>query len=147
MNDNDFYPYAYCEIGQRYYESHSGHYKKRISMVGGLCREAFLAPFMFNGHCNTQVFEVYIEKILIPTLTPGKIIVVDNASFHQSQKIKDFIAKADCQFIYLPPYSPDLNPIEHYWHKIKNAIRKQMRNVEITLENAMENTLKTMSIN
>lgn len=146
MNDNDFYPYAYCKIGQRYYESRPGHYKKRISMVGGFCGEAFLAPFMFEGHCNTNVFEIYIEKILVPTLTPGKIVVIDNASFHQSQKIKELIENAGCQLLYLPPYSPDLNPIEHYWHKIKNAIRKLMRDVKINLENAMENILKNISI-
>ena len=66
MNDNDFYPYAYCEIGKRHYEAHSGHHKKRLSMVGGLCKEAFLAPFMFEGYCNTEIFELYIEKILVP---------------------------------------------------------------------------------
>lgn len=146
MNDNAFYPYAYCEIGKRYYESRSGHHKKRISMIGGLCKERFLAPFMFEGHCDTPIFELYIEKILVPVLTPGKIVVIDNASFHQSQRIRDLIEKARCQLIYLPPYSPDLNPIEHYWHKIKNAIRKLMRDVKITLEDAMENTLKQLSI-
>ena len=91
MNDNDFYPYAYAEIGKRYYESRPGHYKKRISMVGGLCVQKFLAPFMFEGHCNTQTFELYLEKILVPTLSPGKIVVIDNASFHSSSKIKDLI--------------------------------------------------------
>jgi transposase len=146
MNDNDFYPYVYAEIGKRYYESRPGHYKKRISMVGGLCAQQFLAPFMFEGHCNTKTFELYLEKILVPTLSPGKIVVIDNASFHSSSKIKDLIEKAGCQLFYLPPYSPDLNPIEHYWHKIKTAIRKIMRDVEIKLQDAMENTLKNMSI-
>lgn len=54
--------------------------------------------------------------------------------------------KAGCQLFYLPPYSPDLNPIEHHWHNIKTAIRKIMRDVEITLQDAMETTLKNMSI-
>jgi transposase len=146
MNDNDFYPYAYCEVGKRYYESRPGHHKKRISMIGGLCKETFLAPFMFEGYCDTSIFELYIEEILVPVLMPGKIIVIDNASFHQSERIRDLIEKAGCQLIYLPPYSPDLNPIEHYWHKIKNAIRKLMRDVKITLEDAMESTLKHLSI-
>lgn len=145
MNDNDFYPYAYSEVGQRHYESRPGHYKKRISMMGGLCEEEFSAPFMFEGHCDTKIFECYIENILVPTLVPGKTVVMDNASFHQSQKIKQFIENAKCQLFYLPPYSPDLNPIEHDWHKIKTVIRKTMRDVEIKLENAMETTLKNMS--
>lgn len=146
MNDNDFYPYAYSEVGKRHYESRPGHYKKRISMIGGLCAQYFIAPFMFEGHCDTRIFECYIENILVPMLTPGKTVVIDNASFHQSQRIKDLIKNAGCQLIYLPPYSPDLNPIEHYWHKLKTIIRKKMRDTEITLQNAMESTLKYMSI-
>ena len=146
MNDNDFYPYAYSAIGKRYYEAHPGHYKKRISMIGGLCNHNFMAPFMFQGHCNTEVFEEYLEKILIPQLTKGMIVVIDNASFHKTAKIKKLMQAAGIKLIYLPPYSPDLNPIEHYWHKIKNSIRKLMRNSKLLLENAMEKTLKDMAI-
>lgn len=146
MNDNDFYPYAYSAIGERYYEAHPGHYKKRMSMIGALCNQDFMAPFMFQGHCNTEVFERYIEKILIPKLTKGKTVIIDNASFHKSEKIKNLMQAAGIKLIYLPPYSPDLNPIEHYWHKIKNSIRKLMRNSKLLLENAMEQTLKETSI-
>ena len=146
MNDNDFYPYAYAEIGERYYESRPGHYKKRISMIGALCEQTFSAPFMFPGHCDTKIFDCYIENILVPTLTAGKIIVLDNASFHQSQKIKDLIKNVGCKLIYLPPYSPDLNPIEHYWHKIKTVIRKKMRDIKILLEDAMCDVLAEMSM-
>lgn len=146
MNDNDFCPYAYSAIGARHYEAHPGHYTKRISMIGGLCNNQFMAPFMFQGHCNTGVFELYIEKVLAPTLKARMIVVVDNASFHKSLKIKNLIENAGAKLIFLPPYSPDLNPIEHYWHKIKTVIRKMMRDAKMILENAMENTLKEMSI-
>lgn len=141
MNDNDFYPYAYSKVGNRHYASHPGHYKKRISMIGGLCVDSFQAPFMFEGHCNTSIFEMYVEKVLCPTLTPGLTVIIDNASFHKSKKIKNLIENSMCQLIYLPPYSPDLNPIEHYWHKIKTAIRKIMRDTKDILENAMQNVL------
>lgn len=146
MNDNDFYPYAYSAIGKRHYEAHPGHYKKRISMIGGLCNKDFMAPFMFQGHCNTAVFEQYVEKILIPQLSEGMIIVIDNASFHKSSKIKNLIQFAGLKLIYLPPYSPDLNPIEHHWHKIKTAIRKIMRDTKIFLQEAMESVLNNMAI-
>jgi len=145
MNDNDFYPYAYSFVGQRYYEAHPGHYKKRISMIGGLCENKFQAPFMFEGHCNTVVFELYVEKILIPSITSGMVVVIDNASFHKSQKIKQLIESAGCQLVYLPAYSPDLNPIEHWWHKIKTAIRKKMREARMALQEAMESSLKQMA--
>lgn len=145
MNDNDFCPYAYSLVGERHYEAHPGHYTKRISMIGGLCGERFMAPFMFEGHCNTAVFETYVEKILVPSLKASMIVVVDNASFHKSVRIKNLIEKTGAKFIFLPPYSPDLNPIEHYWHKIKTVIRKMMRDTKMTLDNAMENALKNAS--
>jgi hypothetical protein len=87
MNDNDFCSYAYSAIGARHYEAHPGHYTKRISMIGGLCNNQFMAPFMFQGHCNTAVFELYIEKVLVPTLKSRMIVVVDNASFHKPLKM------------------------------------------------------------
>lgn len=144
MNDNDFYPYAYCAVGKRYYEAHPGHYKKRISMMGGLCGKRFQAPFILEGHCNTSTFEVYIECVLAPTLKPGMTVIIDNASFHKSATIRSLIEKVGCQLIFLPPYSPDLNPIEHYWHKIKTAIRKKMRDSKVMLDEAMGKSLKEM---
>ena len=145
MNDNDFYAYAYSVIGKRYYEAHPGHYTKRISMIGGLCNKKFMAPFMFEGHCNTAVFEVYVEEVLVPTLKTGMVVVIDNASFHKSTKIKNLIENAGAKLMYLPPYSPDLNPIENYWHKIKTVIRKMMRDTKMMLDEAMGNVLKEMS--
>jgi transposase len=146
MNDNDFCAYAYSEIGKRHYEPHPGHYTKRISMIGGLWNKNFIAPFMFQGHCNTAVFEWYLEHVLVPTLEIGRVVVIDNASFHKSKRIKKLIENAGATLIYLPPYSPDLNPIEHYWHKIKTAIRKMMRDTKIALDDAMANLLNDTSI-
>ena len=91
MNDNDFCPYAYSAIGTRHYEAHPGHYTKRISMIGGLCNQSFMAPFMFEGHCNTTVFELYVEHVLAPKLKMGMVVVIDNASFHKSTRIKNLI--------------------------------------------------------
>ena len=146
MNDNDFCPYAYSLIGHRHYEAHPGHYTKRISMIGGICNKKFQAPFMFEGHCNTATFEAYIEKVLALSLKPGMTVIIDNASFHKSAKIKKLIGDAGCELIFLPPYSPDLNPIEHYWHKIKTAIRKLMRDAKCVLDDAMASTLKKISM-
>ena len=84
MNDNDFYPYAYSAVGTWHYEAHPGHYTQRISMIAGLCNQDFIAPFMFKGHCNTAVFELYVEQILVPVLKKDMLVVIDNASFHKS---------------------------------------------------------------
>jgi transposase len=82
----------------------------------------------------------------VPKLKMGMVVVIDNASFHKSTRIKSLIESVGATLIYLPPYSPDLNPIEHYWHKIKTTIRKMMRDTKMLLDEAMENTLKNMSI-
>jgi putative transposase len=146
MNDNDFCPHAYSAIGKRHYEAHPGHYTKRISMIAGLCNKNFMAPFMFEGHCNTTVFELYIKHILAPQLEAGMVVVIDNASFHKSKSIRQLIEDAGAKLIFLPPYSPDLNPIEKWWHKIKTAIRKLLRDTDMLLDEAMGNTLKNESI-
>ena len=146
MNDNDYYPSVYSMIGKRYYEAHPEHYTKRISMIGGWCEKNFQAPFMFEGHCNTATFEVYVEQVLVPTLEIGMSVIIDNANFHKSLKIRNLIEGVGCQLMFLPPYSPDLNSIEHYWHKIKTIIRKKMRDTRMLLNEAMGKVLKEMCI-
>lgn len=82
------------------------------------------APFLFEGYSNQAVYETYVEQILAPSLRPGMVVIIDNARFHKSEKIERLIAAAGCRIIFLPPYSPDFNPIEHYWTAVKDAIRK-----------------------
>ncbi len=72
--------------------------------------------------------------------------MLDDTGFHKSLKIKSLIENTGAKLIYLPPYSPDLNPIEHYWNKIKNSIRKIIRNTNLLLDAAMTNVLREMSI-
>ena len=79
----------------------------------------------FTGTCNRDLFEMWLEKCLLPKLNPGDIIVIDNASFHKSQAIEDLIAKFGCELLYLPPYSPDFNPIENWWFVLKNWMRQR----------------------
>ena len=146
MNDNEYYPYAYSKKGQRYYEAHPGHRSKRLSMIGAWCNRRFIAPFMFEGHCNTKLFEIYLAKILIPQLKPGSNVIMDNASFHKSQNIQNLIKNAKCQLLYLPPYSPDFNPIEKFWNKAKNVIKKKMRKAAQSLDDAMLEALNRLSI-
>lgn len=78
---------------------------------------------VFKGTCNTAVFNTWLSLVLIPNLRPGQIIIMDNASFHKSAKTKDLIESAGCKLLYLPPYSPELNPIERTWANIKRKIR------------------------
>lgn len=85
-----------------------------------------IAPLTFHGTCNTEFFNKWIEEFLITELKPGQTVIMDNVSFHKSPKTKELIEKAGCKLLYLPPYSPDLNPIEKFWANLKKWIKKQI---------------------
>jgi transposase len=77
-----------------------------------------------EGSMTALVFEVYIERVLSPTLKPGQVVVMDNLSAHKGSKVRKLIEAQDCELLYLPPYSPDLNPIEEAFSKVKGLLRQ-----------------------
>lgn len=119
------YPYGYCEVGQRFYALKSGKRSERVSWIAALKEGGLFAPMTFAGCCNRDLFELWLEECLLPQLKPGDVIVIDNASFHHGQAIEEIVAQAGCEIWYLPPYSPDLNEIEHWWFALKNWMRQQ----------------------
>ena len=88
----------------------SGKYYERTNIIAGYVDKKSIAPMVFNGSCNTLLFEHWVEKFLIKELIPGQVVIMDNASFHKSQRTKELIESVGCKLIFLPPYSPDLNP-------------------------------------
>ncbi|WP_202149207.1 transposase, partial [Candidatus Sarmatiella mevalonica] len=84
------------------------------------------APMVFNGSCNTQLFESWVEQFLIKELKAGQVVIMDNAAFHRSQKTKDLIESVGCKVIFLPPYSPDFNPIEKFWANMKRWVKQKI---------------------
>lgn len=105
-------------IGKR-----SGKYYERTNIIAGLVNNKSIAPFVFNGSCNKKLFENWVEQFLVKELKAGQIVVMDNAAFHKSQKTKELIESVGCRLIFLPPYSPDLNPIEKFWANMKRWIK------------------------
>ena len=83
-----------------------------------------VAPLVFDGPINAQVFEAYVEQFLAPTLRAGDIVVMDNLSSHKRPKVRDPIEATGAHLLYLPPYSPDFNPIENMFSKLKALLRK-----------------------
>ncbi len=106
----------------------SGKYYERTNIVAGYVNKKAIAPLVFNGSCNTKLFETWVEECLIKELNYGQYVVLDNASFHKSQKIQDLIESVGCRVIFLPPYSPELNPIEKFWANMKRWIRNNIGN-------------------
>ena len=108
----------------------SGKYYERTNIIAGYVNHKSIAPMVFNGSCNTELFENWVAQFLIKELKSGQVVVMDNASFHKSQKTQELIESVGCRIIFLPPYSPDLNPIEHKWAQAKKLRRKKGCSIE-----------------
>jgi transposase len=100
-----------------------GHWKI-TTFVAGLRCDAIIAPFVIDKPMNSVIFKAYLEQCLVPTLRQGDIVVMDNLSSHKSQEVRQTIEAAGAVLLYLPPYSPDFNPIEQAFSKLKAQLRK-----------------------
>jgi transposase len=100
-----------------------GHWKI-TTLVAGLCTAGIAAPCVFDGAINGERFRAYVEQMLAPRLRPGEIVLMDNLSSHKVAGIREAIEAQRAQLIYLPPYSPDLNPIEQGFAKLKAILRQ-----------------------
>ena len=100
-----------------------GHWKT-TTFVAGLRATGLIAPFVLDGPINRSTFEAYVARVLIPELTPGDVVIMDNLSSHKGPRVREMIEKAGASLRYLPPYSPDFNPIENAFAKLKALLRK-----------------------
>ena len=112
--------------GERIYQAVAGQRRERTSIMAAFQQNKLVAPLVFQGSCHTVVVDVYFEQVRLPALPPGSVIVLDNARFHQSPTPQKLVEAASCQLLFLPPYSPDLNPIEHLWAAFKTRRRKDL---------------------
>lgn len=144
VDDTEDYPYGYCPRSERFYALKLGHRTQRISMVAGWRDRSVVAPMTYQGHCNTRLFEAWVERYLVPELNPGQVVVMDNASFHKSQRTQALIEQAGCTLLFLPPYSPDFNPIEKFWARLKHHLRKTL-NAFDDLWEAVDDAFKHLS--
>jgi transposase len=106
----------------------SGKYYMRTNIIAGYVNSKPIAPLIFKGSCNTELFNKWVEEFLLKELEPGQVVIMDNAAFHKSPKTEILIESVGCKLIFLPPYSPDLNPIEKFWANMKRWIREQIIN-------------------
>jgi len=92
-------------------------------MIAAIGLDGVHAPFALDGAVDGDAFLIYVEKILLPTLHGGEIVVLDNLSSHKLSRVAELIESAGAEVWYLPPYSPDFNPIENMWSKVKQVLR------------------------
>jgi len=124
----------------------NGHWNT-TTLIAAITLEGAQAPMVIDGATDTDVFATYLEQVLAPILRPGMIVVMDNLSSHKSPRIREIIAQQGATLCYLPPYSPDLNPIEMMWSKVKTALRAAKARTQEQLIDAIAAALRTITPN
>ena len=122
----------------------SGHWCT-TTMISSMRLDGSTACMVVDGATDKDVFKAYVQHILSPTLKPGDIVIMDNLSAHKNQEVKDLIESVDAEIWFLPPYSPDLNPIEKIWSKIKAILRSLKARTEQALVDAIAKALDAIT--
>ena len=131
--------------GERVVGTGPQNYGANLTMIAALSLHGIDATMTIEGAADTDVFQAYGEQILGPTLRPGDIVVLDNLSAHKIARIRDAMESRGARVIYLPPYSPDLSPIEQGWSKIKTFLRTAHARTREALEAGIQQALTTIT--
>ena len=137
--------YAWSRKGERAFGSAPRNWGNNVTLLASITREGLGPCLAVEGATTREVFEAYLERVLAPTLVPGQVIVMDNLSAHKGERVRKLIEQRGCELLYLPPYSPDFNPIEQAFSKIKGLLRRaEARTREVLIE-AMGRALSAVS--
>jgi transposase len=115
--------YGRARAGMRAIGSVPKNYGESVSLIGAIDQSGLIASFAVRGATDTQAMLVFLTEILLPTLEPGDCVVWDNLAVHKTRAVQALFEKAKVELLFLPPYSPDLNPIEMCWSKLKTYLR------------------------
>ena len=137
--------YGRAPRGQRCIASAPHGHWKTTTFVTGLRHQQLTAPMVADGPMDGEMFLAYVRQFLCPTLRPGDIVILDNLSSHKVAGVQDAIAAAGAMLLYLPPYSPDLNPIEKLFAKLKALLRKAAKRSVDALWNEIGDLLNILS--
>ena len=113
-----------CRRGERLRMGAPHGHWNTTTFIGALTLRGMIAPFVISGPINRAAFEAYVDKVLIPELRPGDIVVMDNLSSHKGPRVRDLIGAVGAELMFPPPYSQDFNPIENAFSKMKALLRK-----------------------
>ena len=136
--DRCFYrEYAWALRGQKLFSKISGRKFKRTNIVAGICQGKWVAPLQYDCTTDSILFEYWFEHCLLKELDERVTIVLDNTTFHRKSILPELAKKHNCEVLFLPPYSPDLNPIEKKWAWIKRKLRGILRDFD-SFQQALE---------
>jgi len=117
--------YGRCPRGERLRMAVPHGHWKTTTLIAGMRNSGVVAPCVIDSPVNRVIFEAWVEQALVPELRPGDIVVMDNLSSHKGPAVRALIEAASAHLLYLPPYSPDFNPIENLFSKIKALLRRE----------------------
>jgi len=137
--------YGRAQPGQRVVETVPQNYGENVSMLAAISVAGVSAPMTITGAVDGLVFLEYVKQVLCPTLAEGEVVVMDNLSAHKIAGVRQAIEERGAKLLYLPPYSPDLNPIEKCWSKIKTHLRKAKARTYEALTAALKEALLTIT--
>jgi transposase len=137
--------YAWALKGKRAHCSVPRNHGKNTTLLASMSAEGMGPCVAMVGATTKAVFEAYVEQVLAPTLYLGQIVVMDNLSAHKGERVKELVEERGCQLLYLPPYSPDLNPIEEAFAKIKSLLRKAEGRTREALVKALGEAISAVS--
>ena len=113
-------PYAWAPKGRKVFGERSGRSRPRTNLIAATAKgKRLFAPLLFEGSLDSSVFNQYLKEQLLKELQPGSLIIMDNAAFHKTQKTRGILEESGHELIFLPPYSPDFNPIEKHFANLK----------------------------
>jgi transposase len=133
--------YGWGKKGEPLLEAVPARRGKNLSVLGAFDIEGMVATTSKLGAMTRADFERFLQEDLLPCLLPGSVLVLDNASIHKGGKIECLVSEAGCRVLYLPPYSPDLNPIELAWAFVKSQVRKRGPREDALRQQAVEAAL------
>ncbi len=137
--------YAWSRKGKRAFGSAPRNWGKNITLLASIT-EAGLGPcLVVEGSTTREVFEAYLQEVLAPSLGPGQVVVMDNLSAHKGERVKEIIEGRGAELLYLPPYSPDFNPIEQAFSKVKALVRRAEARTRAILIDVMGQALSAVT--
>lgn len=137
--------YARAPRGQRAHGQIPRNTETNTTLIAALSTQGMGPAMVLPGATNTAAFVVYVEHFLVPSLTAGQIVVLDNLSAHKSARVRKLIEAKGCELWYVPAYSPDLSPIEEAFSKLKNGLRRAGARTRAALEQAIAEALDTIT--
>jgi transposase len=137
---------GWCSKGQRYHTYAPFSQWKTQTFIAGLRCHGMVAPWIVNTPMNRRTFEFWVETELVPTLSKGDVVILDNVGFHKSERVEQLVKAKGAWLLFLPAYSPDLNPIEMAFSKLKTLLRKRAARSFDAISDALGEIVRLFSV-